>query len=87
MKERGRAQRRALIQTCGLCVQYRLSGCTRDLTVDVRLLVQLGDAQQVRPLLLAADPSLAPRQRGLEVELVTAVRQRVGVPEGRAATA
>lgn len=49
--------------------------------------MQLGDAQQVRPLLLAADPSLAPRERRLEVELVTAVRQRVGVPERRAATA
>lgn len=58
-----------------------------DLTVDVRLLVQLGDAQQVGSLLLAADPRLAPRQRRLEVELVTAVRQRVRVPECLAASA
>lgn len=56
-----------------------------DSTVDVSLFMQLGDAQQVGPLLLAADPRFAPRQRSLEVELVTAVRQRVGVPEGLAA--
>lgn len=43
--------------------------------------MQLGDAQQVRPLLLAADPSLGPRQRRLDVKLVTAVRQRVCFPE------
>lgn len=55
--------------------------CLCDFTVDVRLLVQLGDAQQVRPLLLATDPSLAPRQRSLEVKLVTAVGQRVRFPE------
>lgn len=55
--------------------------CFCDFTVDVRLLMQLGDAQQVCPLLLATDPSLTPRQRGLEVKLVTAVRQRVRFPE------
>lgn len=49
--------------------------------------MQLGDAQQVGALLLAADPGLAPRQRRLEVELVAAVRQRVRVPEGLAAAA
>lgn len=43
--------------------------------------MQLGDAQQVCPLLLATDPSLAPRQRSLEVKLVTAVCQRVRFPE------
>lgn len=50
-------------------------------TVDVGLLVQLGDAQQVGALLLAADTCLVPGQRGLEVKLVAAGGQRVGVPE------
>lgn len=44
--------------------------------------MQLGDAQQVCPLLLAADPGLDPGQRSLEVELVTAVCQWVRFPEG-----
>lgn len=56
-----------------------------DFTVDVSLLVQLGDAEEVGPLLLAADPGLAPRQSGLEVKLVTAVRQWVCVPKRLAA--
>lgn len=43
--------------------------------------MQLGDAQQVCPLLLATDSSLIPRKGGLEVELVTAVCQRVSIPE------
>lgn len=43
--------------------------------------MQLGDAEQVCPLLLAADPRLSPRQRRLEVKLVTAVCQRVCFPE------
>ena len=42
--------------------------CPR-LTIDVGLLVDLRDAQQVRPLLLAAGPGLPPGQRGLEVSL------------------
>ena len=50
-------------------------------TVDVGLLVQLGDAEQVCPLLVAADAGLRPGQGGLEVELVAAVSQRVSVPE------
>lgn len=54
------------------------------LTIDVGLLVDLCDAQQVRPLLLAAGPGLPPGQRGLEVELIAAVRQLVLVPEGLA---
>lgn len=43
--------------------------------------MQFGDAQQVCPLLLAADPRLRPRERSLEVKLVTAVRQWVRFPE------
>lgn len=62
-------------------IRYRRNGCKRVCTVDVRLLVQFGDAEQVCPLLLAADPSLNPGQRSLEVKLVTAVCQRVGFPE------
>lgn len=58
-----------------------------DFTIDVRLLMQLGDTQQVGPLLLATDPSLLPRQRSLEVKLVTAVCQRVSIPECLAAAA
>lgn len=64
-----------------------MNGCECASTVDVRLLVQLGDAQQVCPLLLAADPGLRPGQRCLEVELVTAVRQGVRFPEGLTAGA
>lgn len=71
-------------QTVGLQSETR---ARPDATVDVRLLVQLGDAQQVRPLLLAAEPSLAPRQGGLKVELIAAVCQLVGVPERLAAVA
>lgn len=52
------------------------------LTVDVGLLVDLGDAQQIRPLLLATGPGLPPGQRGLEVKLIAAVSQLVLVPEG-----
>ncbi len=58
-----------------------------DFTIDVCLLMQLGDAQQVCPLLLATDPSLAPWQRSLEVKLVTAVCQWVSIPECLTATA
>lgn len=52
------------------------------LTIDVGLLVDLCDAQQVCPLLLATGPGLPPRQSGLEVKLVAAVSQLVLVPEG-----
>lgn len=76
----------SLTTPCGHFGDALFCGCFL-FTVDVRLLVQLGDAQQVGALLLAADPGLAPRQRGLEVELVAAVRQRVRVPEGLAAAA
>lgn len=43
--------------------------------------MDLRDAQEVRPLLLAAGPGLPPGQRGLEVKLVAAVSQLVFVPE------
>lgn len=67
--------------------QLPLAAESRDFTVDISLLVQLGDAQQVGALLLAADPGFTPRQRRLEVELVAAVSQRVRVPEGFATAA
>lgn len=44
--------------------------------------MDLGDAQQIRPLLLTTGPGLPPRQRGLEVKLVAAIGQLVLVPEG-----
>lgn len=57
------------------------------LTVDVRLLLNLGDAEQAGPLLLAALRRLLPRQSGLEVELVAAVGEAVPIPERVTVTA
>lgn len=51
------------------------------LTIDVRLLMDLSDAEQTGPLLFTALPSLLPRQGGLEVELVAAAGEVVPIPE------
>lgn len=64
-----------------MCVQTGSVYVHIEFTIDVSLFMQLGDAQQVCPLLLATDPSLIPWERGLEVKLVTAVCQWVSIPE------
>ena len=49
-------------------------------TCDVALLVELHDAEQVRPLLLAALAGLVPGQHRQDVPLVLDPRHRVRVP-------